>query len=426
MKLAVRVKLLPTAEQAEALAATLHTCNAAASVVSRAAFVAGVYSRNDLQKLTYHDIKADHGLSAQPAVRVVKKVVDAYTTLHATVRAGNLGGPASKRRLKAESKPIMFRSDAAQPFDDRCLSWQHDVRTVSLWTMRGRMKAVAFTGHPDQLKTLVAHRRGESDLVRENDNWYLVATCEIPEKPLNVEPVDWIGLDRGIVNLATTSDGDNFQGRGLSRYRRWHAHKRQELQAKRTKAAKRRLKRRARKEARHAAHINHVVSKEVVAVAERTGRGIALEELRGIRDRVRLHRHQRATLTTWPFHQLGTFIAYKARRAGVPVLEVDAHYTSQRCPRCGETSRRNRPSRDDFCCRRCGLAGPADVVAAVNVRNRARRAWVFVNTPKPQVVQPGVVDAARTPQPVAARGTQARPFKAGSLTIGSDTRCRAR
>ncbi|MCT7355467.1 zinc ribbon domain-containing protein [Streptomyces sp. 15-116A] len=75
--------------------------------------------------------------------------------------------------------------------------------------------------------------------------------------------------------------------------------------------------------------------------------------------------------------------AYKAQKAGVPFLEVDAAYTSQRCPRCGNTDRANRPDRDRFCCRRCGLAGPADVVAGVNVRDRARSAWVFVTAPAP-------------------------------------------
>lgn len=37
--------------------------------------------------------------------------------------------------------------------------------------------------------------------------------------------------------------------------------------------------------------------------------------------------------------------------------------------------------------RRCGLAGPADVVAAVNVRSRARSAWVHVNAPEPAAAQ---------------------------------------
>ncbi|MEU9210897.1 zinc ribbon domain-containing protein [Streptomyces sp. NPDC048415] len=61
----------------------------------------------------------------------------------------------------------------------------------------------------------------------------------------------------------------------------------------------------------------------------------------------------------------------------VPFLEVDPPHTSQRCPRCGHAEKANRSTRDYVRCRRCGLAGPADVVAGVNVRDRARSAWVF-------------------------------------------------
>jgi putative transposase len=382
VKLVVQVKLLPSPAQAAALAVTLRACNEAAGYVSRVAFERNVKSRNELQKLCYHEIKDRFGLSAQPAVRVVKKVVDAYTALRANLREGNLGGAKSKRRVNAESKPIVFRETAAQPFDDRCLSWRYDAGTVSIWTTAGRLKDIRFVGSADQLATLRGHRQGESDLLFRDGMWFLLATCEVPE-PEVFEPADWIGVDRGIANLATTSDLDNFQGRRLQRYRRWHARKRAEFQARRTKSANRRLRKRARKESRHATHVNHRIAKDIVAVAERTGRGIALEDLRGIRDRVRLHRHQRAILSSWPFHQLERHITYKARRAGVPVLLVDSRYTSQMCPRCKHTSRSNRPTRDGFSCRRCGLAGPADVVAAVNIRDRARRAWVLVNVPLP-------------------------------------------
>ncbi|MGW3659935.1 RNA-guided endonuclease InsQ/TnpB family protein [Streptomyces sp. NPDC005151] len=216
----------------------------------------------------------------------------------------------------------------------------------------------------------------------------MVATIDIPE-PEVFEPKDFIGVDRGIVNLATTSDADNHSGRRLGRYRRWQARKKAEIQARRTRSSKQLLKKRARREARHATHINHEISKQTVAVAQRTERGIALEELRGIRERVTVPRDQRARLSSWPFHQLGAFLAYKARRAGVPFIEVDPAYTSQRCPRCGHTAKNNRPSRDHFSCRRCGLAGPADHVAGVNVRNRARSAWVFVNMPDPLPARAG-------------------------------------
>ncbi|MFC9845579.1 hypothetical protein ACFWFF_14295 [Streptomyces sp. NPDC060223] len=123
MKLVVQVKLLPSPEQAAALEATLRACNRAADHVSRIAFETGVRDRNGLQKLLYADIKAAFGLSAQPAVRVVKKVVDAYSALAASPKAGRLGSPASKRDRRATGSPVVFRPEAAQPFDDRCLSW---------------------------------------------------------------------------------------------------------------------------------------------------------------------------------------------------------------------------------------------------------------------------------------------------------------
>ncbi|MGI5322815.1 RNA-guided endonuclease InsQ/TnpB family protein [Actinomadura nitritigenes] len=383
MKIVVRVKLIPDATQTVALERTLHTVNECANQVSAASFTA--YGLNgsikNLRSMAYGQLKAE-GLGAQAAQHVIKRVVDAYTTLRATIRAENLGGQGAKRRRKAMSRPIIFRLDAAHTYDDRCLSWNCDAQTVSLWTMDGRLKNVRFACSEAALKQLTEYRKGESDLAFRDGKWFLVATCEVPEAE-RYEPRDWIGVDRGITNLATTSDGDNHSGRRLDRYRRWQARKKAEIQAKKTRSAKQLLKKRARRESRHAAHINHKISKTVVAVAQRTDRGIALEQLQGIRERVTVRRDQRARQSSWPFHQLGAFIAYKARRAGVPFIEVDPAYTSQRCPRCGHTAKANRPSRDAFSCRRCGLAGPADVVAGVNVRDRARSAWVFVNVPKP-------------------------------------------
>ncbi|MFE9062951.1 hypothetical protein [Streptomyces violaceusniger] len=151
MKLVVQVKLLPTPGQASALEATLRACNRAATHASAVAFAEGLKDRNGLQKKVYADLKADFGLAAQPTVRVVKKVVDAYATLKANLRAGNLGPSTSKRYRTAVGTPVVFRPGAAQPFDDRCLSWQYDARTVSIWTVDGRMKGVRFACSPDQL-----------------------------------------------------------------------------------------------------------------------------------------------------------------------------------------------------------------------------------------------------------------------------------
>ncbi|WP_211116550.1 RNA-guided endonuclease InsQ/TnpB family protein [Glycomyces buryatensis] len=397
----VQMKLLPTPEQAAALAATLRAVNDAANWTSQTAFAHGVPREYALRQHTYTSLKAERGLGSQVAQLVIKKTCHAYATIAGLIKAGRLQG---KRAAKATAKPVTFRPDAAQAFDDRCLSWQMDARTVSIWTVQGRKRNIAFTGHPDQLKTLERYRRGESDLVCRDGSWFLIAAVDVPDAEANADPVDFLGVDMGIVNIATTSDGYNHAGAGLRRYRKRMAKVRAELQAKATKSAKKKLKARARREARAVKDQNHRIAKQLVTSAERTGRGIGMEDLAGIRDRVRLTAAQRGELNAWSFHQLQTFIAYKAKRAGVPVVVVDARNTSRRCPRCGHTTKANRPTRDHFACVGCGLAGPADQVAAVNVRDRARKTWAFVSTP----------NVADTPQPAADTSDKPRSSVRGS------------
>lgn len=111
--------------------------------------------------------------------------------------------------------------------------------------------------------------------------------------------------------------------------------------------------------------------KAIVQTAERTSRGIALEDLNGIRARVTARRRQRARLANWPFRQLRSFVAYKARLAGVPVVYVDPRNTSRTCPECGCIDKANRPNQATFSCVSCGYSAAADHNAARMIRARA-------------------------------------------------------
>ncbi|MEU7657306.1 RNA-guided endonuclease InsQ/TnpB family protein [Streptomyces lincolnensis] len=394
MKLVVQVKLLPTPVQAAALEATLHACNEAASWVSGVAFEKDVKRNFALREHTYAEVKQRWGLGAQAAQHVIKKTCDAYRTLAANAKAGNLGKPWSKRYRRAVEKPVVFRPEGAQPYDDRMLSWQITERTVSLWTLSGRVKRVAFTASPEQLTRLALYRKGESDLIARDGMWLLNATCEVPEAEPDSAPAGFLGLDLGIVNIATTSDGEIMAGRALNRGRLRERTLRTKLQKKNTPSAKRRLKKRRRKEARRAKDINHKIAKHVVAEAERTSRGIALEDLTGIRERVRLRKPQRATHSSWAFAQLGNFIAYKARKAGVPVVYVDPAYTSRTCAECGHIDRANRVSQAWFACRSCGFVDHADRNSSRNIRRRAEELW-----------RRGAQSTAPDPPPIPGRGT---------------------
>jgi len=64
---------------------------------------------------------------------------------------------------------------------------------------------------------------------------------------------------------------------------------------------------------------------------------------------------QRRVPYSWGFHQLGSFIEYKARLAGVPVVCVDPR--NRACPACGHVSKVNRPTPAEFRYVGCGFAG---------------------------------------------------------------------
>lgn len=348
MKLVAAVKLLPTREQAACMKATLARCNEAATWLARIGHDSQTFRQFDLHKIAYGDLRTRFGLTAQAAVRTIAKVADAF-------------------KVNRKVAPV-FRLDAAQPYDDRILRFVREGAAVSLWTLEGRIVVPVVMG--EHQRRLMAYRKGEVDLCLVRGKWMLAATCDVPETD-EFHAEDWLGVDLGIVALAADSDGTVHTGAEVERVRDRLARRKRGLQKVGTKAAKRRLRKLAGREARFRKHVNHRISKEIVSSAQRSGRGIALEDLKGIRERVKARRADRSRLHSWSFHQLRSFLAYKAKRAGVPVAVVDPRYTSQACSCCGCIDKRNRPDQASFSCVSCGHSEPADLNAAKNIRARA-------------------------------------------------------
>jgi putative transposase len=343
------LKLAPSPEQADALLATMRACNAAASHAAEVAFAHKTANKIRLQPLVYGELRERFGLSSQMAVRAISKACEAYK--------------------RDKSIRPQFRELGAVAYDQRILSWKGRDR-VSLLTLGGRIIApVVYQGR--WLAVTGTTLRGAADLIYRDGEFYLAVVIDVPEPPKGPVPDRWLGVDLGIVNLATDSDGTAYTGKAVRAIRYRNRKLRQRLQSKGTKSAKRLLRKRRRQESRFARDMNHVISKSVVREAKGTGRGIKLEDLSGIRARVTVRKAQRADAHSWGFWQLRQFIAYKAAIAGVPVVLVDPRNTSRECPECGHIDKANRPTRDRFACKRCGLAGPADHIAARNISGRA-------------------------------------------------------
>jgi putative transposase len=355
MRLTVQLKLLPTPAQADALKRTLETANAACDYISQVAFSTGTFRQFPIHRLTYQAVRETFGLAAQLTVRCIAKVADAY-----------------KLDRKAQRS---FNPHGAIAYDDRILAYTKENTAVSIWTLDGRQEIPFVCGK--RARQLLASRRGETDMAFVRGAWYLFAACEV-ETPEPIDVDNALGIDLGVTNIATDSDGETHSGKAIKNVRYRHRRLRNKLQKKGTLGSRRRLRILAGQEKRFATWVNHNLSKRIVAKAERTKRGIAMEDLTHIRTRIRARRSQRATLHSWAFAQLRAFMVYKAALAGVPVHFVDPRNTSRSCPACGHCAVENRKTQASFVCISCGFAGPADMIAAENIRVLGK---AFVNTP---------------------------------------------
>lgn len=349
MILTLQLQLLPTPSQATNLRQTVARFNEAASWVAGEAFRLQTANKIALQKVVYYEIRERFGLSAQMAVRCIAQACEAYKR-DKTIRP-------------------TFRPDAAMPYDQRLMSFK-GIDRVSLLTLDGRILVPMVMGTYQRERFTEAV--GQSDLVRRKDGkWFLLVTVDVPDHA-PIPTTDFLGVDFGIVNLATDSDGKTYSGEAVERVRRRHQRNRKSLQKTGTRGAKKRLKALAGREGRFRRHMNHVISKMLIATAQDTQRGIALEDLKGIRTRTTVRRSQRNRQGGWGFSQLRAFVEYKAQLAGVQVVVVDPRNTSRTCSQCGHCEKANRKSQAEFLCQHCGFSLNADFNAARNLSGLGR------------------------------------------------------
>lgn len=288
------------------------------------------------------------------AVRAIGKVVESY---------------------KVEKKhKHTFNPHGAIVYDSRILKFKFPDK-ISICTLDGRQVIpFIFKNYRD-----IELRRasGQSDLVYHDGVFYLVVCVDLPEPPQD-DTKDFLGVDMGIINISSDSQGTQYAGNKLNSVRNRYYKLRKKLQKKNTKSAKRLLAKRKRKESRFGKDTNHVISKQLVDKAKALGLGIALENLQGIRDRVTVRKPHRRQHANWSFYDLRTKIAYKAQLAGIKVVLVDPRNTSRMCSACGYISKKNRPNQSTFLCQACGHSCNADLNASMNISVRAR---VPVNVP---------------------------------------------
>ncbi len=191
------------------------------------------------------------------------------------------------------------------------------------------------------------------------------------------------GIDRGIRQLAVTSEGQFFSNSTIRASQRRYLYNRKTAQAKGTPSARSRLKAMSGKEKRFSRDVNHRVTKQLVSLSD--VKTYVLEDLKGIRNK-RRGRKLNKRLGSWPFHQFGFFLTYKAEMLGKEVVYVDAYYTSRKCS-CCKTIQKNNRKKSKYHCNQCNFQLHADWNAAINIRD----SYILSSTQKVSEEQAAVI-----------------------------------
>jgi putative transposase len=214
-----------------------------------------------------------------------------------------------------------------------------------------------------------------------NGKWFVsIQTEREVEQP--VAQGDSVGIDMGIVRLATLSDGTVVPP--LNIFKRYAAELRKAQQAmsrkkkfsnnwKKAKAKVQRIHVRianARRDYLHKAsttisknHAMVVVEDLQVSNMSRSAVGSVEQPGRNVWAKSGLNR----SILDQGWAEFRRQLEYKVLWAGGLFLAVPPQNTSRTCPCCGHVSKDNRKSQAVFACVECGFAENADLVGAINV-----------------------------------------------------------
>lgn len=360
------MKLIRTAKiklqiSAEELLPTLQAYSRAFNFVCQEGFKKKCFNGVILHNLTYQQTRAY--LPSQLACSARTKATEALVSV------------LKNKKNKFPTCPQSNEKSFSIRYDKNSYTLFLERKEVSLLTTNGR-KRLPFRISAYHENYFQNWRHTSADLVIRKNKVFLHVVFEKEiEDPKGTGA--FVGIDRGINNIAVTSNNKFFGGRKLKHSINKFRSLRRKLQKKGTKSAKRHLRKLSGQERRFRADINHQISKQIIGSLNQ-GDTLVFENLTGIRNK-RLRKPQRTLINGWSFFQLEQFLIYKAAAKGMLIEFIDPRYTSQRCSKCGHICRGNRKSQAEFCCQKCGFKLHADLNASRNVVIKHLEAIGFQN-----------------------------------------------
>ena len=210
---------------------------------------------------------------------------------------------------------------------------------------------------------------------RENA-WWLTLTYDEVIEVHTEQDATVIGVDVGIANFLTTSDGKHygtFHGKLRERQKRDREKRRRKAKLRKClekKGVQKLPSTSSRSGQRLIRHVRQEINRAVnQCFAEHEGAQFAYEHL-SVATMKHKARAMNAYMRASNLAHIPRQIAWNAARRGTVAIRVKSAYSSQECSVCHYVDRANRPDQQTFCCQVCGYQVHADINAAINIEHR--------------------------------------------------------
>lgn len=215
-------------------------------------------------------------------------------------------------------------------------------------------------------------------LNKREGSWWLTLTYDEAIEPSTTNEAPVIGIDVGIANFLTTSDGKqygSFHGRLKERNRRDREKRRRKAKLRAclkkkgmpseklpstSSATGQRLIRQVKQSMNRAVNL---------CFLDHEGCQFAYEQLSVSSMRFKA-RTMNAYLRASNLAHIPAQLEWNATKRGVAATQVKSAYSSQECHVCHYVDRKNRPNQQTFCCLVCGHTAHADSNTAQNIASR--------------------------------------------------------
>jgi len=319
------------------------------------------YCCNDILKKAYKSKTTSKSLIHNKTYKGMRRK---YTSLQSSlIQCARDQSMEMLKQCKYRTLPIKSMYSGMR-YDKRNISVKLDKCLLSISTVDGRKKYPFYL--PSYFNQYVDWLVDAATLRYSNGNMILSLNC-FKEDSIKRIPKRIIGIDRGLRNIAVTSNNIFINSNHLTAVKKGYEHMRSILQQKGTRSAKRHLKRLSGSEKRFVKDANHCISKRIVSMSASV---FALEDLNAIRSN-RKGKSFNKLLHGWSFYQLEQMIRYKAEALGKHVISVDPRNTSITCSKCGHIDKASR-NLSRFRCIECGFEIDADLNAARNIASRGK------------------------------------------------------